>query len=80
MRESKDNFFTSEFLPNPPQFFFKERMGKLNWRNIYDLDVPKLKSNVDITFLDSILDNLVFADVTSEELIRLGENVITKLI
>lgn len=55
-------------------------MGKLNWRNIYDLDIPKLKSNADITFLDSILDNIVFADVSSEELVRLGENVISKFI
>ena len=39
-----------------------------------------MKANVEISTLDSLLDNLVFADVSPDELIKLGENVISKLI
>lgn len=55
-------------------------MGRLNWRSIFDLDIQKLKANVEVTNLDSLLDNIVFADVTPDELMKLGENVLCKLV
>ena len=80
LRESKSNFFTCEFLPDPPQFFFKERMGRLQWGIIHKIKLEDLKANIDISLIDQILDNLVFAHVDKQEIERFGESVLFKLV
>lgn len=39
-----------------------------------------MKANVEVKVLDELLDNIVFADITPDELMKLGETVICKLV
>lgn len=46
------------------EFFFQERTQKLDWKMISQIDLTKLEENTDIDLLETIADNLVFANVT----------------
>ena len=80
LRESKESLFTNEFLPNPPPFFFKERLSKFDWKELSKIDPNKIKANVDLPKMSSILNNLVFGYVDSEDLEKYGERISAKTI
>ena len=80
LRESKESLFTNEFLPNPPPFFFKERMSRFDWSDVSRVDPNKIKANVDLTKMSNLLNNLVFGYVESEDIDKYGERMSAKVI
>ena len=44
------------------------------------MSLEELKANVDISSIDCLLDNLVFAHVDKQEIERFGESVLFKLV
>ena len=55
-------------------------MSKLDWKEISKVDPNKIKANVDLPKMSSMINNLVFGYVDSEELERYGERMATKTI
>ena len=46
--DSKDNLFSSNLMPPPPKFSFQERSGRINWRNVMNIDIDKMVKEVDL--------------------------------
>jgi len=40
--------FSSNILPAPPKFLFQERQGKVNWRQVMNVDLDKVVREVDL--------------------------------
>lgn len=55
-------------------------MSKLDWKEISKVDPNKIKANVDLPKMSSMLNNLVFGYVDSEEIERYGERMAAKTI
>jgi hypothetical protein len=55
VRDSKDNLFSSNILPAPPKFMFQERQGKINWRQIMNIDMDKVMKEVDLQQIEMLL-------------------------
>lgn len=64
---------------NPPSFMFRERKGKVNWRNIASLDVDEMVGKGDIRTLESYLSNICFANIEEEDVERIGDVNLLKL-
>jgi len=64
---------------NPPSFMFRERKGKVNWRNIANLDVDELIGKGDIRMLESYLSNIAFANLEKEDVESFGDVNLLKL-
>ena len=52
----------------------------LKWRNIMKINVEQLRNSGDINLIQSNLDNLVFADITEEDIQNIPDTNIAKLI
>ena len=77
--DSKDNLFSSNLMPPPPKFSFQERSGRINWRNVMNIDIDKMVKEVDLRQLESLLQNLTYAHLDREDLERLGDAHFVKL-
>jgi len=64
---------------NPPVFMFRERKGKLNWRNIANLDVDDLIGRGDVRSLETHLSNITFSQVEQEDIEKFGDATLLKL-
>jgi hypothetical protein len=53
----RENIFAPTIATNPPPFFFQPKSGKLNWREISNVDVDKLIRDVDLKKLEVIIFN-----------------------
>ena len=65
---------------NNQTIFSPKSKNSLKWRNIMKINLPQLKNTRDLTLLQSNLDNLVFGDVTEEDIQSLPEVNIVKLV
>ena len=54
--------------------------NSLKWRNIMKIDLPQLKHSRDLNLIQSNLDNLVFGEISEEDIQSLPELNIVKLI
>ena len=45
----------NHILKHPPPFFFQERVGAINWEEIYLIDIDKIVRNVDLTTLEVLI-------------------------
>jgi len=62
-----------------PSFFFRERKGKINWRNIANLDIDKLIEEGDVNQLENYLSNITYAALDKEDFERMGDATLLKL-
>ena len=46
--DSKENLFSSNLMPLPPKFSFQARQGRVNWRQVMNLDLDKIVKDVDL--------------------------------
>lgn len=49
-----------------PQFYFKKKRERLNWRLVGSVDVERIVRDVDITSLQDVMGNLTYCDLLSE--------------
>ena len=68
------NMISSGF--NPIQRPFQ----KLKWRNIMKIDLDMIRYNKDLSLLNSNLENIIFSDVTEEDIQSVPEDNVIKLI
>jgi hypothetical protein len=54
--------------------------NSLKWRNLMKINLPQLKYSRDINLIQSNLDNLVFGEISEEDIQSLPELNIVKLI
>ena len=66
-------------MPLPPKFQFQERQGRINWRTVLNTDVDKLVKDIDLRQLESLLQNLTYAQLDREDLERMGDAHFVKL-
>jgi len=63
----------------PPAFLYRERKGKVNWRNISNLDIDDLIGRGDVRALETYLSNITFANIEKEDLEKFGDATLLKL-
>jgi hypothetical protein len=61
-------------------YIFKERFGKLRWKDIINLDIDSMIRNNDLSPLEPYLENLIFCTVDEEDLQIVPEQSVLKLI
>ena len=54
--------------------------NSLKWRNIMKINLPQLKVSGDLNMIESNLDNLIYADISEEDMQSVPESNIVKLI
>ena len=79
VRDSKDNLFSSQAMPLPPKFAFQDRQGRLNWRQLMNVDLDRIIREVDLKQLESLLQNITYAALDRDDLDRLGDHHFIKL-
>ena len=77
--ESRENLLFGHLMPLPPKFNFQARQGRVNWRLIMNTDIDQIISSVDLGQLESLLQNLTYANLDREDLERLGDTHFIKL-
>lgn len=73
VRDSKENLFASSLMPMPPKFAFQERVGRINWRQLMNVDLDRLTKEVDLKQLEVLLSNITFATLDKDDMERLGD-------
>jgi len=63
----------------PPTFLYRERKGKVNWRNISNLDIDDIIGRGDTRALETYLSNITFANIEREDLEKFGDATLLKL-
>ncbi len=66
-------------LQNSPPFFFQERTGGINWREVNRIDADRLVRDVDLRLLQSILNNITYSKLEEPDLQRFGDATYIKL-
>lgn len=59
---------------------FKERSGKLKWKEVLNLDLDNIVRNGDLSPLENFLENLIFANIDENDLSIVPEQNTVKLI
>ena len=52
MRDSKENLFNSNLIPDPEPFSFRPRTSRLNWRQVIATDLDQINDKVDLNALN----------------------------
>ena len=60
-------------------FLFKERKGKINWRNIANLNLNDLIERNDIKILENYLSNITYGNLDKEDFDKFGDATLLKL-
>ena len=79
---SQEKFYSNLYSTNsnPMYFSFKERTGKLKWKEIMKLDIESMIKGNDISPLENFLENLIFSQVDLNDVEIITENTTVKLI
>ena len=79
---SQDKFYNNIYTnnANPIFFNFKERSGKLKWKEIMRIDLENMIKSNDISHLETYLENLIFSEVKEDDVEIITENTTVKLI
>ena len=59
---------------------YNERNMKIKWRNIMKIDIDALRSTNDLTPLENYIENMIYSNVSEEEISSVPEGNIAKLI
>jgi hypothetical protein len=73
-----NNIYTSN--TNPIFFNFKERSGKLKWKEIMRIDLDSMIRANDISSLETYLENLIFSEVNENDIEIITESSTVRLI
>ena len=65
--------------PLSSSFLFKERKGKINWRNIANLNLNDLIERNDLKTLENYLSNITYGNLDKEDFEKFGDPVSLKL-
>lgn len=81
VRDSIDSLFAKEYIPLQPQFIFKDRAagGRINWRQLMNVDLEKVTKEIDLQTLETLLNNVTYANLDRDDLERLGDQHFIKL-
>lgn len=81
VRDSIDSLFAKEYIPLQPQFIFKDRGtgGRINWRQLMNVDLDKVTKEIDLQTLETLLNNITYANLDRDDLERLGDQHFVKL-
>lgn len=81
VHDSIDSLFAKEYIPLQPQFLFRDRMnaGRINWRQLMNVDMDKLVKEIDLSSLETLLNNITYANLDKEDMERLGDAHFVKL-
>lgn len=74
------NFTPTSQSQNQLFFSFKQRSGKLCWKEIMKLDLDQMLKTNDISALEAYLENLVFSSIEANDVEIISENATVKLI
>jgi len=81
---SSQNFYNNlhtNYQTNPAfSYVFKERYGKLNWKDVVKIDIDLLIRNNDITPIEDYIENLVFSNIEDNDMQVIPESFILKLL
>lgn len=66
-------------MPLPPKFAFQERQGRLAWRQIMNVNLETVRSEVDLRQLEGLLQNLTYAEFDREDIEKVGDANVVKL-
>ena len=71
----------TSIISNPlsSSFLFKERKGKINWRNIANLNLNDLIERNDLKTLENYLSNITYGNLDKEDFEKFGDPVSLKL-
>jgi len=58
---------------------FKERSGRINWRQLMNVDIDRLTKEIDLPSLEVMLNNVTYANLDREDVERLGDQHFVKL-
>lgn len=65
---------------NSMQYMFKERGGKLRWKEVINLDLESMIRNNDLTPLENYLENLIFSSIEENDIQIVPEASLVKLV
>ena len=68
------NMISSEFYP------YQRIPQIIKWRNIMKIDIDLIKTTKDLSLLNSNLENLIYSDITEDDIQSVPEQNVTKLI
>ena len=71
---SNQNYNSMDYNP------YNERNMKIKWRNIMKIDIDALRSTNDLTPLDNYIENMIYSNISEEEISSVPEGNIAKLI
>ena len=71
---SNQNYNSMDYNP------YNERNMKIKWRNIMKIDIDALRSTNDLTPLDNYIENMIYSNISEEEISSVPEGSIAKLI
>ncbi len=79
--QSSIGFHQTNYQTSPSyNYVFRERYGRLNWKDIISLDLDIMVRNNDITPLEDYIENLVFAVIEENDMQCMPEHFILKLL
>ena len=61
-------------------YSYNDRNMKIKWRNIMKIDIDALRSTNDLTPLENYIENMIYSNVSEEEISSVPEGNIAKLI
>jgi hypothetical protein len=81
MSSSKSFYAQNENpLNQTAPLLFKERSGKLKWKDVLRIDLDQVAKTNDLTPIEGLLDNLVFANIDENDMQVMPENSVVKLV
>lgn len=75
-----NNSPTYNHMDSSGQYNFRERGGKLKWKEIVNLDLDSMLRNNDLGPVENYLDNLIFSNIEENDLQIVPETSLVKLI
>ncbi len=66
-------------MPLPPKFKFSERQGRVNWRALINTNLEQVADQIDLRQLESLLQNITYAELDREDFERMGDAHFCKL-
>ena len=73
------NDLHSKYVSNKPdKFYFQQRRGQLDIRNLAKLNIERIIEDVDVYLLQSFLENITFSSIAEKDLKYLTDPILVK--
>jgi hypothetical protein len=80
VQDSRENLMSAAAYgiaaPMPPKFQFQDRRERLNWRQISDVDLNKITSEVDLKAYEGLLQNITYARIDRDDVDRFTDDFV----